>query len=347
MIRVTTGMLCAALFYSGAGASRAGDKGGWVKLFNGTDLTGWKAFVDPKKKVDPSAVWSIEEEVIHCRGHVNGYLITEKEYGDYVLKVEWRWGEKGPAKGKRNSGVFVHVAGPDKIWPKGIEAQLMQDNAGDFWLVDNFKLIVDPERQDPKNPRHYYRTIKTGVEKEIGQWNQYEITCKGDTIKLVINGKLVNEGTGAERKRGKILLQSEGAEIHFRNIMLKSLAAKKEDKKKEDKKKEDKKKEDKKKTDKKVDKTFKNMDDYYALADKAFKERKPLVVFVSVTRPDLEKDLPQCLHIRLEKFPGVGKTGIVVGLPGPTWLTRYDFRASASVYQLQQILPRPKMPRAK
>lgn len=56
-----------------------------------------------------------------------------------------------------------------------------------------------------------------------GDWNQYEITCKGDTIKLVINGKHVNEGTNAELTKGKILLQSEGAEIHFRNVELKHL----------------------------------------------------------------------------------------------------------------------------
>ena len=61
------------------------------------------------------------------------------------------------------------------------------------------------------------------VEKKVGEWNQYEITCKGDTIKLVINGQLVNEGTEAEMTKGKILLQSEGAEIYFRNVELKHI----------------------------------------------------------------------------------------------------------------------------
>jgi hypothetical protein len=61
------------------------------------------------------------------------------------------------------------------------------------------------------------------VEKPRGEWNQYEITCKGNTIRLAINGQLVNEGTDAELNRGKILLQSEGSEIHFRNIELKPL----------------------------------------------------------------------------------------------------------------------------
>ncbi len=195
-------------------------KGG-IPLFNGKDLTGWRVYLDPRKKTEPEKIWSVKDGVIHCDGSVFGYLITEKEYGDYVLALQWRWGKKMVGKG-RNSGVFVHVIGPDKIWPKAVEAQLMANHAGDFWLVDNFKLDVDPARQDKKTPRHYYR-MKDHVEKEIGEWNQYVITCKGDTVRLEINGQLVNEGKNAEVTRGKILLQSEGAEIEFRDIVLKHL----------------------------------------------------------------------------------------------------------------------------
>jgi len=188
-----------------------------IKLFNGTDLSGWTAFLDPKAKdVTPADVWSVKDGVLRCKGKPYGYLLTEKEYGDYVLTVEWRW----PGKAG-NSGVFMHVSGPNKIWPKGVEAQLWSGHAGDFWLVDGFKLDVAKERQDKRTPRHYYRINKdTPVEKKIGEWNKYEITCKGDTIKLVVNGQLVNEGTRAEATKGKILLQSEGAPIEFRNVTL-------------------------------------------------------------------------------------------------------------------------------
>jgi hypothetical protein len=192
-------------------------EGGWIKLFNGKDFTGWNRFLNPKQKADPNQIWTIKDGVIICEGSVNGYLITEKEFENYVLRVQWRWGDK-VARG-RNSGVFVHVVGPDKIWPKSIEAQLMHEHAGDFWLVDGFKLKVDSARQDPKQARHFLR-MKDNVEKPLGEWNQYEITCKGDTVRLVVNGQLVNEGTNAELTKGKILLQSEGAEIHFRNIEL-------------------------------------------------------------------------------------------------------------------------------
>jgi hypothetical protein len=220
-IGVTAGVLLAvAMMFTPPGP--AGEKGdGWVKLFNGKDLSGWTVFLDPRKQADPAKVFTVKDGIIVCEGTPFGYLITDKDYENYELKVQWRWGKKVHGK-IRNSGVFVHVVGPNKIWPKAVEAQLMADHAGDFWLVDKFKLKVDPKRQDPKNERHYYR-MKDHVEKPVGEWNQYEITCKGDSIRLVINGQLVNEGTEAELHKGRILLQSEGAEIHFKDVALKPL----------------------------------------------------------------------------------------------------------------------------
>ena len=214
---------------------------GFTPLFNGKDLTGWKTFLDPKvPDADPKTVWTIKDGEIHCIGKPHGYLLTDEEYGEYVLRVQWRW----PAE-PGNSGVFVHVSGPDKIWPKGVEAQLESGHAGDFWLVDGFKLTVpDSEgRQDPRSARHFlrigeswkkldgkdargrdqFKDIRKQFEKPIGEWNQYEITCQGDTIKLVINGQHVNTGTNAESSKGRILLQSEGAPVVFRNIEIKTL----------------------------------------------------------------------------------------------------------------------------
>lgn len=193
----------------------------WIPLFNGKDLTGWDTFIDPRAgDVKPEDIWQVKDGVIICDGRVNGYIITQKEYANYVLRLQWRWGEK--VHRGRNSGVFVHVVGPNRIWPKGIEAQLMSGHAGDFWLVGGATLKIDPSRQDPRIPRHYFR-MKDNVEKPIGEWNQYEIICKGDTVRLIINGELVNEGTEANPNKGKILLQSEGAEIHFRDIKLRLL----------------------------------------------------------------------------------------------------------------------------
>src|SRR5262249_16219293 len=88
---------------------------GTIKLFNGQDLSGWRIFLDPAKDAKPESVWSVKDGIIVCKGEPNGYLITEKEYSNYVLKVQWRWTPEGD-NNKRNSGVFVHVSGKDKIW---------------------------------------------------------------------------------------------------------------------------------------------------------------------------------------------------------------------------------------
>lgn len=192
-------------------------EGDIIKLFNGKDLTGWKAFLkDDKAK--PEDTWSVKEGVLICKGKPNGYIATDKEYENYVLTLEWRWEGKAG-----NSGVLLHQTGPDKIWPKSAEAQLFSGSAGDIWLID-FKLDIDEARRDPKVGRHFFR-LKTDkpVEKPIGEWNKYEITCKGDTIKLAVNGQVVNEGKKAEVSKGRILLQSEGAEIHFRNVELRPI----------------------------------------------------------------------------------------------------------------------------
>jgi hypothetical protein len=221
-IVATAGMLVAVIALIALPPGPAAEKdNGWIALFNGKDLSGWTVFLDPKKEADPKKVFTVQDGILVCEGTPFGYLITDKEYENYTLKLQWRWGDKVHGK-VRNSGVFVHVVGPNKIWPKAVEAQLMAGHAGDFWLVDNFKLKVDAKRRDPKVTRHYYR-MKDDVEKAIREWNQYEITCQGDAIRLVINGQLVNEGTEAELAKGRILLQSEGAEIHFKEVALKPL----------------------------------------------------------------------------------------------------------------------------
>ncbi|MCX7664895.1 MAG: DUF1080 domain-containing protein [Gemmataceae bacterium] len=194
-----------------------------TKLFDGKTFNGWDYFLAPSKdgkKVEMKDVWTVEDGYIKCVGRPLGYLITKDEFSDYELRLKWRW-VKGSKGG--NSGVLLHVVGDNKIWPKSIEAQLASGSAGDFWLIDKPQVEIDPKQQDPKVERHYFRIVKEAVEKEIGEWNEYVITCKGDTIKLEINGKVVNEAKKVVQNKGKIALQSEGAEIHFKDIEIRSL----------------------------------------------------------------------------------------------------------------------------
>jgi hypothetical protein len=200
-----------------AGQEKPLKKGKEIRLFNGKDFTGWTYFLSDKNaKMEDT--WTIDpkEKIIICKGHPAGYIRTTKDYTNYILKLEWRFNPITKQAG--NSGVLLRIVGEDKIWPKSVEAQLQSENAGDFWLIDGAKLDTPEERVDKGTPRHRLRT-KTN-EKPIGEWNQYEIICDRDKITLKVNGETLNEGTGAEVVPGKIGLQSEGAEIHFRNIRL-------------------------------------------------------------------------------------------------------------------------------
>jgi hypothetical protein len=198
---------------------------GFTPLFDGKSLDGWTFIVKPDKdgkKGDPKETWSVTDGYIRCTGKPNGCMVTTKEYGDYILKVKWRF----PADSKGgNSGVLLHVQ-DEKYWPTSVEAQLQSGRAGDFWLIypPDVKLDVDLKRQDPKQARHFLRLdTKEPPEKKFGEWNEYEITCKGGDITLVVNGVKVNEGKNGNLKKGRIALQSEGSEIHFKDVVIKSL----------------------------------------------------------------------------------------------------------------------------
>jgi hypothetical protein len=197
-------------------------------LFNGKDLTGWVPFIpndkgtggrrDRKYLVDE--VWSVADGVIRCTGKPHGYIRTEDSYANYKLHVEWRWTGK-----PTNSGVLLHKAGIDRVWPKCVEAQLMHENAGDFWLLSHSSIKAGGKQVGPKA---YANAKKTGPhnEKPPGEWNTYDIVCDGGTVKLTVNGKLMNEGTDADPASGPICLQSEGSPIEFRNVYLEPLGAK-------------------------------------------------------------------------------------------------------------------------
>jgi hypothetical protein len=205
----------AALLASSALAARAED----VALFNGKDLSGWTAVLDDKA-ADPAKTWSVADGILKCTGRPVGYIRTDKEdFKDYVLMLEWRWPEG--AKGG-NNGVLVHTSSPNAlgIWPKSIEVQLASGDAGDFWVIGT-DLDVPDEATRKKDRRHL--NLTDGSEKPAGQWNTMEITCKGDTIRVKVNSELVNEATNCSVTEGAISLQSEGAPIEFRNIVLRPI----------------------------------------------------------------------------------------------------------------------------
>lgn len=184
---------------------------GEVSLFNGRDMTGWQAFLPNGGTKDD--VWSVTDDgVMICKGRPIGYIYTDDKYDNFVIKLEWRF---DPAKGAGNSGVLVRMVGEHKVWPKSVEAQLHSGSAGDFWNIGNFAMKTDESRTNGRNTKKTHRN-----ELPLGQWNEYEIICDGGHIVLNVNGETLNHAWDVEEVAGPILLQSEGAEIHFRNIRL-------------------------------------------------------------------------------------------------------------------------------
>jgi len=191
-------------------------------LFNGEDLDGWVRFIPNDKRGEDKQwtvdkVWSVRDGVIHCTGKPNGYIRTCDSYANYKLHVEWRWVDK-----PTNSGVLLHRRGIDRTWPTCIEAQLMHQNAGDFWLLSHSTIKVDGNQVGPKQYANSKKKHASN-EKPPGEWNTYDIVCDGGTVRLTINGLLQNEGTEANPSSGPICLQSEGSPIEFRNVYLEPL----------------------------------------------------------------------------------------------------------------------------
>jgi len=194
-------------------------------LFNGENLDGWVRFIpddkpDADKKWTVDKVWSVRDGVIRCEGKPNGYIRTVESYANYKLHLEWRWLGK-----PTNSGVLLHRAGIDSVWPKCVEAQLMHENAGDFWLLSHSTIIVDGRQIGPEKYANGKKKHPSN-EKPVGQWNSYDIVCDGGTVTLFVNGLLQNEGTDAKPSWGPICLQSEGSPIEFRNIYLEPIRSK-------------------------------------------------------------------------------------------------------------------------
>jgi hypothetical protein len=184
-------------------------------LWNGKDFTGWtRVLADPSINVDD--VWQVRDGVLYCAGKPNGYMRTQKKYADYHLHAEWRW-PAAPA----NSGVFLHATGPDRVWPVCIECQLKAGNAGDFVLMNGAALTVDgKERRNPAQQFVAIKRMNPATERLAGQWNSYDIECRGGSIRCFVNGVLQNQGTKANPASGWICLQSEGGPIEFRNLYL-------------------------------------------------------------------------------------------------------------------------------
>ena len=188
------------------------------KLFNGKNLDNWNLFVE-KSDADPKDVFKVQDGVIRIEGLPMGYMYTREQYDNFKLHVEWRWVGK-----PSNSGVFLFVQDGEKTWPNAIECQLCAGDAGDFVLLggsDIAEFRLQPGETRPAFP--VVKKKRESSEKNAGEWNEMEITCRDGNIEVVVNGVLQNQGSQSLHKKGYIGLQSEGGPLEFRNVRLKRL----------------------------------------------------------------------------------------------------------------------------
>jgi hypothetical protein len=211
-----------------------------VKLFDGKDLKGFDTFLTKEGlNFDPDHVFKIENGVVHVSGTEMGYIITKKEYANYYLRAEFKWGEGtfGSREGQaRDSGILYNIQGANRVWPRSVEFQINEGCTGDFWMTDGAALtgkdgvrVTGPEKNAAKID-HFnkgpfknvvgYRDPVNELEKPHGEWNVVELVNRNGHVWQYVNGKLANEGTDAFPMSGKILFQSEGAELSFRRMVL-------------------------------------------------------------------------------------------------------------------------------
>ena len=202
-------------------------------LFNGRDLTGWKADV-PAKDTNPNAPDSfiVRNGLLVSLGEPRGHLLTEGSYRDYRLEVEYRF----PGKGG-NCGVLVHASrlrALSEMFPQSIEVQMAHENAGDFWCIEENIQVPEMEKRRPRKEGQKWGgssgdarrilNLTDGSEKPLGEWNTMVIEARGRTVKVWVNGALVNDGFDSTADRGKIALQAEGTEVEFRRVDIGPLA---------------------------------------------------------------------------------------------------------------------------
>ena len=195
-------------------------------LLNGKDLAGWHVDVPAAPNVRVRNPFVVQGARLSVLGEPPGHLITDSVFRDYRLVAEYRFpGKPG------NAGILVHASTPRALYtmfPKSIEVQMEHGNAGDFWCIVEDITVPNMERR--RGPRAQWgitegkgrriANLTDGTERPLGQWNRMVIEAVGRSIKVWVNGVLVNHGTNATADRGHIAIQSEGSAVEFRLLQL-------------------------------------------------------------------------------------------------------------------------------
>lgn len=187
---------------------------GWKDILPDEKLEGWTRLPVPSTGKLGRDQWHLDPQTKHlvCDGDgAHDWLRYDREVGDFIYHVEWRY---FPVEGKKgyNSGVYARNSADGKIWH---QAQVGSEN--DAFLFGDTLVNGEVKRV------RISKELKPTPVKPAGEWNTYEITCKGKTISIWANGKVTSEWTECEVPKGFVGLEGEGWKIEFRNVKLKEL----------------------------------------------------------------------------------------------------------------------------
>lgn len=195
------------------------DPSGWVDLLAeaGPMLHGWtRATLKPTDKLAEDSQWSLDPAtgVLTCRGDLgHEWLRYDKEQGNFIYHVEWKYLPLSTGKKGYNSGIYVRNSMDAKVWH-----QAQVGGGPDAFLFGETSTAIGELKR--------FNLSKEQADKRVrpaGEWNTFEVTCQGKDVSLWVNGEVVNDWHGCDAPRGFVGLEAEGYQIEFRNVKLKPL----------------------------------------------------------------------------------------------------------------------------
>ena len=190
-----------------------------VDLFNGQDLSGWTMdHQDASAKAQDE--WTVKDGTLRWTGSEPSVLRTQTPYENYRLSLQWRW-PADQTVDRVEAGVLLHCTTPRErsVWPKSIKTQLAPSHAGDLWTIGVGATIADTDPPSRIPTKRQRVNLTNDSERAPGQWNQLLVYAIGDTLRVFVNGDLVNEAWELSGRKGAIGLQAAPA-IEYRQIQL-------------------------------------------------------------------------------------------------------------------------------
>lgn len=194
------------------------DPSGWLDLMPGKDLKGWtRVVLPPDEKLNAKNPWSVSADgkTLVCDGvGVKEMFLHEREFGDGTFHVEWRF-RKTPEKLGYNGGVYVRSSADGKVWHQAQVAQLDKPPlAGD--LFGETRVGGEIQKFQALGKGHT-------LVRPPGEWNTYEVECRGKTITVRVNGGAAVTWKDCPLPRGRVGLQAEFWFLEFRDLKFKEL----------------------------------------------------------------------------------------------------------------------------